>query len=348
MKHAAFSIRLRRRIFASASAGDAAAPSRWLSRVQKFAADAAFTAPPAIAGWKSAPAPFRQLTRLVSGALLALSALTSGCGSAPPAPPRQVQEYHRHTAVGHEKYTDGQIGEARSAFLRALARAELDDDSNLIATALLNLGASELLLDNADAAGRAYARASREARLAGNSTLNWQAISGLAEATRRLGQPAKALELLASRPATEPPISPELQFPAEITRARALADGGQADAALHLLAGVVQSAATRPPPDASLAMAWYAQASILLMKQETAAATAAAQKALALDHQRHHPPSVADDHRLLARIAALQNTNVLARHHWQRALTIYRNTGQEQRATESRQSLQMLSDSNFP
>ncbi|HET6718097.1 MAG TPA: hypothetical protein VFH22_00535 [Rhodocyclaceae bacterium] len=274
-------------------------------------------------------------------ALLATSlALLAACGSAPPAPPRQVQEYARHTAVGLEKHRDGQIGEARNAFLRALARAELDDDAGLIATALLNLGATELLLDLNAEAGRSYARASREAQLAGQPGLDWQAISGLAETSRRLGQPAKALELFAVRPEPGKAIDDAVRGHADISRARALADSGQGAAALGLLDSVIKAAQARPQPDPALAAAWHALATIRLAQGETAAARGAATAALELDRARHHPPSVADDHRLLGKIAAAQNDAAQARFHAQRALAIFANTGQEKRAAESRIALQ--------
>lgn len=273
-------------------------------------------------------------------AALAVLALLGACGNAPPAPPRQVQEYARHTAVGLEKHRDGQIGEARNAFLRALARAELDDDSRLIATALLNLGATELLLDLNTEAARSYARASREAQLAGQPGLDWQAISGLAEASRRSGQPAKALELFAARPEPGKTIDDAVRQHAEISRARALADSGQGTAAQSLLDGVIKAAKSRPQPDAALAAAWHAQATIRLAQGEPGAAREAASAALELDRARHHPPSVADDHRLLARIAAAQNDAAQARFHDQRAFGIFSNTGQEKRAAESRIALQ--------
>lgn len=273
-------------------------------------------------------------------AALALLALLGACSSAPPAPPRQIQEYARHTAVGLEKHRDGQIGEARNAFLRALARAELDDDASLIATALLNLGATELLLDLNAEASRSYARASREAQLAGQPGLDWQAISGLAEAARRSGQPAKALELFAARPEPGKTIDDATRQHAEISRARALADSGQGAAALDLLDKVMKAAKSRPQADPALAAAWHALATIRLAQGETKAAREAASAALELDRARHHPPSVADDHRLLAKIAASQNDTAQARFHDQRALAIFSNTGQDKRAAASRIALQ--------
>lgn len=273
-------------------------------------------------------------------AALALLTLLAACGSAPPAPPRQIQEYARHTAVGLEKHRDGLIGEARNAFLRALARAELDDDAGLIATALLNLGATELLLDLNAEASRSYARASREAQLAGQPGLDWQAISGLAEATRRSGQPAKALELFAGRPEPGKAIDDAARQHAEVSRARALADAGQGAAALNLLDNVVKAAQSRPQPDPALAAAWHAQATIRLAQGEAKAAREAANAALELDRARHHPPSVAEDHRLLARIAAAQNDTAQARFHEQRAFAIFSNTGQDKRAATSRSGRQ--------
>jgi len=269
-------------------------------------------------------------------------ALLAGCGSAPVVP-KQVQEYQRHSSVGFEKYQAGQIGEARNAFSRALARAELDDDAALIASALLSLGATELLLDNNESAGRAYARASREAKLAGNPAYDWQAISGLAEVTRRLGQPAKALELFAARPEAGKGLTDPLRIPAEVSRARALADSGQTDAALQLLAALETSARTLPQPHPALALCLHAQATVLLGAGRPAEALAPARSALEIDRQLHHPPSVADDHRLLARIVLAQKSTPedqnVAKQHLERALAIYANTGQALRAAEVRKAL---------
>ena len=300
-------------------------------RLQKFSDNATLT----IAGERRGA--HTSTARLLAS--LSLITLLVGCGSAPPAPPRQLQEYHRHTSVGLEKYRDGQIGEARNAFLRALARAELDDDSRLIATALLNLGAAELLLDHAAEAGQAYGRASREARLAGAGLLDWQAISGLAESARRLGQPAKALDLFAARPDVGKDLAPAIRLPAEVSRARALADGGQSDTALTLLDTLIAEARKQPQPDPALAAALHARASVMLARGNPGAARESALAALDLDRHLHHPPSVADDHHLLATIAAVQNDLPTARHHQQRAFAIFSNTGQEKRATGSANAL---------
>jgi len=55
---------------------------------------------------------------------------------------------------------------------------------------------------------------------------------------------------------------------------------------------------------------------------------------------------VADDHRLLARIALAQKSGPgdqdAARQHLDRALAIYTNTGQSSRAAETRQALRAL------
>ncbi|HET6719467.1 MAG TPA: hypothetical protein VFH22_07450, partial [Rhodocyclaceae bacterium] len=79
---------------------------------------------------------------------------------------------------------------------------------------------------------------------------------------------------------------------------------------------------------------------IRLAQGEPGAAREAASAALELDRARHHPPSVADDHRLLGKLAAAQNNTAQARFHAQRALGIFANTGQEKRAAESRSALQ--------
>lgn len=283
-----------------------------------------------------------RLKKIFANATFAalLAATLAGCASAPP-PARQVSEYQRHLALGLEKHAAGQLGAARSAFQRAVGPAELDDDAALIATALLNLGACELLLDNADAAGSVYARAVREARLAGHRGLEWQAVSGLAEATRRLGQPAKALELFAARPADVRPDE-AIRLPAELSRARALADSGDTAAGMAVVATVEAAASQRPPPDPALAAALYTRALLLLASQQTDAALAPATAALALDRQRHHPPSVGDDHALLGQLALRRQDAEAARHHLQRAAAIYLQTGQERRAATAQQALQTL------
>ena len=275
--------------------------------------------------------------------LLIATGLLNGCGSTPPAPtPRQLQEYARHTSVGLEKHRDGHLGEARNAFLRALARAEMDDDGQLIATALLNLGASELALDNLDAASAAFGRASREARLVSQTDLDWQAISGLAEATRRSGHAAKALALFAARPAPGKSLPLEAQWMADIARARAMADEGQTDPALALIDTLILAGKNRPQPDRVLATALHAKASVLLSTGKHSEADTTARQALDLDRALHHPPSVAEDHRLLGQIAAAQNNKPVAQQHYLRAAGIFANTGQDKRAESCKTALEKL------
>lgn len=257
--------------------------------------------------------------------------LLAGCAGAPPVPPRQVLEYERHTSVGLEKHADGYLGQARAAFRRALAHAELDDSGGRIAGALINLGGTELLLDEAEAAGRAYARAIREARAVADPGLEWLATGGLAEATRRLGQPGKALELYAARPDPGKPLPDALTLAAEIGRARALADAGRRDEARAVLDRVEVAARKLPPPAGALAATHHARARILFAEGRHEEALASAQHALDADRSLHHPPSVADDHRLLAEIHAVLGRTEAAATHRERAAAIYRHTGQAAR-----------------
>ena len=268
----------------------------------------------------------------------------AGCSSAPSAPPRQVQEFHRHASVGLEKYRDGFVVESRNAFLRALAHAEMADDAGRMASALLNLGSSELLLDNIDAASRAYGRAVREAELADPAeqpALRWQAVSGLAEAVRRSGNAEKTIALLESRPIVSVGLSETHRLMADITLARALADSGKADEGQGQLDRIIAAAKKLSPAesDGPLAAALHAKASVFLKAGQMDAAQALALTALKLDRGLHHPPSVAEDHRLLGEIAAAQNRTSDRQFHFQRALSIYTNTGQELRAQACRNML---------
>ena len=263
-------------------------------------------------------------------AVAALLGLT-GCASAPPTPPKQVLEFERHTSAGLEKSAHGYVGQARGAFLRALAHAELDDSAGLIATALINLGSTELQLDQVEAAGRVYARAVREARNAQSPALEWQAQNGLAEATRRLGQPGKALELYAHRPDPGKSLTEALSLFAEVGRAQALADNGLPDQALAVLDGLETTARNRTPTDVLWPNILHARARILQQAKRLEEALAAAESALLKDRALHHPPSVADDHRLLSELLAAQSREDEAREHRDRAASIYTHTGQATR-----------------
>lgn len=262
-------------------------------------------------------------------AVALLAIVLGGCASAPPPPPKQVLEYERHTSVGLEKHAQGYIGQARSAFQRALVHAELDDSGERIASALINLGSTELLLDDAEAAGRAYARAIREARGVAATALEWQGINGLAEATRRLGQPAKALDLYATRPDPGRTVAEDHVWSADLGRARALADLGRASEALALADRV--EAAARPRAPAVLAATQHTRARIQLTNHQLEEALASARLALESDRSLHHPPSVADDHRLLADILSALGRPAEAAAHRERAAAIYLHTGQAAR-----------------
>lgn len=270
-------------------------------------------------------------------AVALLAALLASCGSAPPAPPKQILEYERHTSVGLEKNGHGYLVESRNAFRRALVFAELDDQHERITSALLNLGASELLLDDPEAAGRAYARAVREARLGNLPVLEWQARCGLAEASRRLGQPEKALELYAGLPAGVQPGVVTQQLPMEINRALALSDMARHDEALAVLVqaeALARRDSPKPEAKASLAALLLARARISLVKGDLSAAEVDALAALAIDHELHYPPSVADDHRWLGKILRARNVLPKALDHYQRAARIYLQTGQSKRLAE--------------
>jgi tetratricopeptide (TPR) repeat protein len=304
---------------------------------------------PARADSSSARPPLRPLPfvcRALAGATL-ISLL--GCASAPPPPARQVQEYQRHTTVGLEKYGDGFIGEARNAFRRALSHAELDDSHERIASALLNLGASELLLDEPEAGGQAFARAAREAAQGQRPSLEWQALCGLAEATRRLGQPGQAVALYERLPPASRPSEAHRLWPAEIARALALAEAGRADEGLALLAQGENPVRGLGPNNATLGSLLLARARIHLQRKELPAAAAAGYAALENDRALHHPPSVADDHYWLGQIeVARQENTVGAADHLQRAARIFARTGQTKRLARTEEALLALRQTPTP
>lgn len=270
------------------------------------------------------------------GTLLVLCFL-AGCAAPPPLPPKHILEYERQSSAGHEKYAQGYIDQARSSFQRALTHAELDDSGERIASALINLGGTELLLDDAESAGRLYARALRAARGVGAGTLEWQAQNGLAEASRRLGQPDKALDLYAFRTNPAWTASNGLILAADIGRASALADVGRVDEALAMLAGVDAAAAKGlPETGGAEAAALHARARILFKGGRNEEALAYARRALDKDRLLHHPPSVAEDHRLIAEILATAGRDAEAGEHRDRAAAIFSHTGQARRLSTPR------------
>ena len=289
--------------------------------------------PPAAEAMRPAPRR-RGPTPPCPGRGIAVAALVfalAACGSAPPVPPKQVLEYERQTSVGLEKHAQGYVAQARNAFLRALTHAEVDDSGERMAGALINLGGVELLLDDPEAAGRAYGRALREARAVKSGSLEWQAQNGLAEATRRLGQPAKALDLYATRPDPGKSLPESLALLAEIGRARALSDLGRAAEALEALDRVDAAASTLSSPAAVQASAQYARARILFAAGRLEPALAASEAALAKDRALHYPPSVGEDHRLIAEILAASGRTAEAAEHRARASSIFSHTGQTRR-----------------
>jgi tetratricopeptide (TPR) repeat protein len=265
-----------------------------------------------------------------------LVASLAACGSAPPAPPKQVLEYERHTSVGLEKHAQGYIAQARGAFLRALNHAEVDDSGERIASALINLGGIELLLDDAESAGRAYGRAVREARAVKAAGLEWQAQNGLAEATRRLGQAAKALDLYATRPDPGKGLPETLALSAEVGRARALADLGRTVEAIEVLDRVDAAGARALSAGTALAASQHARARTLLLAGQLDQALAAAGKALDRNRALHYPPSVGEDHRLIAEILVKAGRPAEAAEHRSRASTIFSHTGQTTRMVSVR------------
>jgi len=255
----------------------------------------------------------------------------AACGSAPPVPPKQVLEYERHTSVGLEKHAQGYIAQARGAFVRALNHAEVDDSGERIASALINLGGIDLLLDDAQSAGRAYGRAVREARAVKAAGLEWQAQNGLAEATRRLGQATKALDLYATRPDPGKGLPENLALAADVGRARALADLGRTAEALDVLDRVDAAGAKVASAGAALAASQHARARTLLAAGRFEDALAAAGNALEKDRALHYPPSVGEDHRLIAEILVAAGRPAEAAEHRTRASTIFSHTGQTTR-----------------
>ena len=272
-------------------------------------------------------------SRLLFSLSLVIVMALSACASAPPPPPKQWQEYERQTASGHEKYQHGYIEQAQHAYLRALAHAELADSSERIVAASINLGACALQLDQPNEAARAYARAVREARLAKLPVLEWQAQSGLAEAMRRSGDARRALALYAARPDAVT-LPNNVRAAAELARAQALADAQQSSEAEQLMTSLEGSLRAQPAPSPWLATWYLTRARILLQAGQLDAAQSAALAALDLDRALHHPPSVADDHRLLGDIAERKGQVDLARDHRERAAAIYRHTGQKVRLQE--------------
>jgi tetratricopeptide (TPR) repeat protein len=205
----------------------------------------------------------------------------------------------RHLEDGSRYYHAGRLREAHTAFDAAVATAEQLDQSAPLVDAWMAKGATELLQENHLGARASYTRALQEAQWAKLPPRAWQAQIALADLDRRQGLPTQARASLAQlRPALAAGSADLFKLDQSLALC-ALADKDPAQS-MALLQPWMARMADLPPDMRAVLLA--NMAGVQLERGQTDSALALAQDALTLDRQLEHPPAIAADHLLLARV----------------------------------------------
>ena len=257
---------------------------------------------------------------------VALAICLTACASAP-TPDLALQRFEAAYRAGSEKFAAGELAQAAAAFAQAERVAALYDRRNLRTKALFAIGAVAATREQDLAAQQAYAMALGEALELADGHSAAVARAGLADAARRTGDLAGALQdyELALVPDALAPGSDE-RLQARLGRALVWSASGQAQAALGELQALEAQARAAASP--VLASVLANQAALLRDGGELAAATAKAEQALALDRRRASPFALAADLELLATLYRQSGRNAEAQASLERALRIVQATGQ--------------------
>ena len=230
--------------------------------------------------------------------LLLCAALLAACSS--PGPQFASNPgISRHLENGSRHYQAGRLGDAHTAFEAAVAAAEQLDHSPALVDAWMAKGATELVQENYPAALASYTRAHTEAQWAKLLPRVWQAQIALADTQRRQGLPALARARLTQLRPSLAAGSADL-FKLDQSLALCALAAKDTDQAMALLQPWLVHMADLPPDMRAVLQA--NMAGVQLERGQTHAALALAQDALALDRQLEHPPAIAADHLLLARV----------------------------------------------
>lgn len=258
-----------------------------------------------------------------------------GCAAGPQVPQLLVA-YERDMRQGQELALQGQLTGAHGSFIRALARARLTDNSGRIAGTLIALADIELRLDRTQEACPRFSEAGYEASLLQESAegrrLVWQAALGQAECALRTAQPERVAPLLDDLPSLnllDPTAATALHGHRLNQLALAALHRARLDDARTLIERAVSDAQLLGNT-ALLASSLSNRALIRSASGDVAGALADGESALALDRARQEPTAIAESHALLARLLQTGQPE-LARHHRQRAISIFKLTGQQHR-----------------
>lgn len=250
--------------------------------------------------------------------LLLCAMLLSACSS--PGPQFASNPgISRHLENGSRHYHAGRLREAHAAFEAAVAAAEQLDHSAALVDAWMAIGATELVQENDLGARASYTRAHQEAQWAKLQPRVWQAQIALADLDRRQGLPALARARLTQLRPSLAAGSADL-FKLDQSLALCALTENDPDQSMALLKPWMADMATLPPDLRAVLLA--NMAGVQLELGQTQAALALAQDALALDRQLEHPPAIAADHLLLARVLRRMGQEAQALAHQDKAQRI--------------------------
>jgi tetratricopeptide (TPR) repeat protein len=205
----------------------------------------------------------------------------------------------RHLEDGSRHYHAGRLREAHAAFEAAVVVAERLDHSAALVDAWMAKAATELVQENDAGARASYTKAQHEAQWASLQPRVWQALIALADLDRRQGLPTKArASLVQLRPALA--VGSADLFKLDQSLALCAVANKDLAESMALLQPWMARIADLPLDMRAVLLA--NMAGVQLEQGQTHAALALAQDALALDRQLEHPPAIAADHLLLARV----------------------------------------------
>lgn len=280
----------------------------------------------------------------VAAALLALAGCASG-----PAPDSGQQRFEAAFKSGSEKLAAGDWQRAGVAFAQAERVAALLDRRALRVRALFAIGAVAVIGEQEAAALQAYRQALAEADGLGDAHTAAVARAGMADALRRSGDNAAALQAYDTALLPQGLRAGSVEH-VQARMGRALvwsAQGQAATASTELLeleglarAGLI--AGQGGALSGALSSVLANQAALLAASGQTGPAIAKAEEALARDRNAAQPFALAQDLELLARLYLQDGKPADARANAERALRVVQATGLRRANTRLQQFLDSL------